>query len=91
MPRYLVEAYVPHSQAQDALAAGRRACALARELSLEGLHVRHVRTTFLPDDETCFHFFEATSAQAVDELCRRAGIDSPRIVPTVEQPDGDAD
>ncbi len=84
MPRYLVEAYVPHSRAQDALAAGRRARALARELSLEGLPVRHVRTTFLPDDETCFHFFEASSLETVGELCRRAGIESPRIVPTVE-------
>ncbi len=84
MPRYLVEAYIPHSLAQEALATGRRARALARELSLEGLYVRHVRTTFLPDDETCFYFFEAASPQAVDELCRRAGIDSQRIVPTVE-------
>jgi hypothetical protein len=84
VPRYLVEAYIPHSRAPDALAAGRRARAFARELSLEGLYVRHVRTTFLPDDETCFHFFEAASPQAVGEVCRRAGINSQRIVPTVE-------
>ncbi len=84
MPRYLVEAYIPHSRAEEALAAGRRARARARELSLEGSYVRHVRTTFLPDDETCFHFFEASSVQVVDEVCRRAEIDSQRIVPTVE-------
>ena len=42
--------------------------------------VRHVRTTFVPGDETCFLFVEAASAETVGELCRRAAIDSPRIV-----------
>jgi hypothetical protein len=37
--------------------------------------------TFLPDDETCFHIFEATSEEAVGEA---RGIGSGRIVPAVE-------
>jgi Nickel responsive protein SCO4226-like len=84
VPSYLVEAYVPRSRAQDARAAGRRARVVAERLSREGLHVRYVRTTFVPDDETCFHVFEAASAEAVDEVCQRAGLGSARIVPAVE-------
>jgi Protein of unknown function (DUF4242) len=84
MPSYLVEAYVPRSQAHDARAIGRRACVVAERLSREGTQVRYIRTTFVPDDETCFHFFEASSEEAVDEVCRRAGIGSARIVAAVE-------
>jgi hypothetical protein len=84
MPSYLVEAYVPRSRARDARAAGGRARAIAERLSQEGTPVRYVRTTFVPDDETCFHFFEAASKDAVGEVCRRAGIGSVRIVPAVE-------
>jgi hypothetical protein len=39
---------------------------------------------YLPDDETCFLVFDAASADAVGEVCRRAGIGSARIVPAVE-------
>jgi hypothetical protein len=84
VPRYLVEAYVPRSGVLEARAAGGRARAAAERLSREGIAVRHVRTTFLPDDETCFHIFEAASEEAVGEVCRRAGIRSGRIVPAVE-------
>ncbi len=84
MPSYLVEIYVPGSQAQDARAAGRRARAAARQLSQEGVSVRYVRTTLLPGDETCFHVFEAASDDAVAEACRLAGLETPRIVPAVE-------
>jgi hypothetical protein len=84
VPSYLVEAYVPRSRARDARAVGERARAIAERLSQEGTAVRYVRTTFVPDDETCFHFFEAASAEAVGEVCRRAGIGSARIVPAVE-------
>ena len=84
MPSYLVETYVPQSQGLDARAAGQRAGKLAQELSAEGTPVRHVRTTFVPQDETCFHFFEAESEEVVGEVCRRAGIGSPRIVCAVE-------
>jgi Protein of unknown function (DUF4242) len=84
MPRYLVEAYVPRSRPGEARIAGRDARAAAEELVREGTPVRYVRMTFLPDDETCFHIFEASSEAAVVEACRRAGIGSGRIVPAVE-------
>jgi hypothetical protein len=44
-----------------------------------------VRTTLLPEDETCFHVFDATSADAVGEVGRRAGLNWARIVPAVEE------
>ncbi len=84
MPRYVVEAYVPRSQAQDIRAAGRGARAAAEELAREGTPVRYVRMLFLPGDEMCFHIFEAASQEAVGEACRRAGISSGRIVSAVE-------
>jgi hypothetical protein len=46
--------------------------------------VRYLRTTFLPEDETCFHVFDASSAQDVGEVSRRAGFGTARIVPAVE-------
>jgi hypothetical protein len=84
VPSYLVEAYVPRSRAQDARTTGERARRAAERLSRTGTPVQYVRTTFVPGDETCFHFFEAASEEAVSEVCRRAGIGSARIVPAVE-------
>ena len=84
MPSYLVEAYIPHSHAQEARAAGRRARAAAEELSREGEPIRYVRTTFLPEDETCFHLFEAASTDAIEEVSRRAELGRGRVVPAVE-------
>jgi hypothetical protein len=84
VPRYLVETYVPRAQVQEAQAAGLRARAAAELLSREGMVVRHIRTTFLPDDETCFHIFDAESEEIVRDVCRQAGLDSLRIVPAVE-------
>ena len=90
MPRYLVEAYVPRSRAQEARAAGQKARAAAQELMLEGTRVHYVRTTFLPDDETCFHVFDAGSEDTVGEACRRAGISSARIARAMELSAGDS-
>lgn len=84
MASYLVEIYLPGTQAQDARAAGRRARAAARKLSREGVAVRYVRTTLLPGDETCFHVFDAASHDEVAEACRLAGLETPRIVPAIE-------
>jgi hypothetical protein len=84
VPTYLVEAYMPRSHAQEAWAASERARAAAEELSREDRDVRYVRTTFLPDDETCFHLFEAASAEVVEEVSRRAELGRARVVPAIE-------
>jgi hypothetical protein len=84
MPSYLVETYASKLRVNEARAAGRRARAAAEQLSQEGTRVRYVRTTFLPEDETCFHVFEAASEEAVGEACRRAGIAAGRIAPAME-------
>jgi Protein of unknown function (DUF4242) len=82
---YLVEAYVAGSRLDDARTASRRTRIAAEQLSLEGTPVRYVRTTFLPDDETCFHLVEAPSGEAVAELGRRAELRRPRIVAAFEE------
>ena len=84
MPRYLAEWYIPRSQSRKAHAAARDVRTAAEELTREGTPVRYVRTTLLPDDETCFHIFEATTQEAVGETCRRAGIATGRIVAAIE-------
>ena len=84
MQRYLVESYIPRSRARNARAAGREARTAAAELTREGTRVRYVRTTLVPEDETCFHIFEAASKEAVGEACRRAGIATGRILPAIE-------
>ncbi len=84
MLTYLVEAYMPRSHAQEARAAGRRAQVAAEELSREGVPIHYVRTTFLPDDETCFHLFEAASPEAVEEVSSRAELGRARVVLAIE-------
>ena len=84
MPSYLVEVYLPRSRAHEARATARRARAVAEELSREGVPIRYVRTTYLPDDETCFHLFEAASAEVVAEASRRAELGRARVVSAIE-------
>jgi hypothetical protein len=86
MPRYLVETYVPRGRAHELEAAGRGIRAAIAELEGGGVVVRYVRTTLLPDDETCFHVLEAASAEDVERVCRGAGLDGTRVVSAVEEP-----
>jgi hypothetical protein len=85
MPNYLVEVYLPRSRADDARASGHRARTAAEQLASEGLPIRYVRTMYLPEDETCFHLFEAPTPATVEEASRRAALGPTRIVPVQEQ------
>ncbi len=85
MPSYLVEVYLPRARAHEAGATGGRARAAAEELAREGTPIRYIRTTFLPDDETCFHLFEAASAEVVAEASRRADLGPARVVAAIEE------
>lgn len=77
---YLVELYLPRSRADGVAKDAARARAAADELALEGKLVRYVRTIFVPEDEICFHVYEASSMDVVQEAGLRAGLAFDRVV-----------
>jgi hypothetical protein len=79
MPSYLVESYLCNCAAVIEDACGR-----ARRAAEPGPGVRHLRTTFIPGDETVLHLFEAPSAEALDRAGRLAALPYQRIVEAVE-------
>ena len=82
MPSYLVESFVPRSSLDTALEAGGRLRAACDELRRKGSSARYVRTTFVPEDETCFLLVDAASADDVREAARRAALTIDRVVET---------
>jgi uncharacterized protein DUF4242 len=78
--QFLVEVFVPRSKADALAAAEQRAREAARRLSENAAEIRYVRATYVPEDETCFHVFDAPSAGAVAEASRLAGLGEGRIV-----------
>jgi hypothetical protein len=52
-------------------------------ISREGIRVRHVRSYVVPEDEMCFHVFEAGSVEDVTRVSEIAGIQVGRIVETI--------
>lgn len=83
MKTYLGEAYLPRSRAAALDEAVKRLQASAGPAD-GAPAVRYVRSTFVPEDETCFHIFEADSAEAVRKAGERASVTFDRIVEAVE-------
>ena len=75
---YLVEQYLP-SEA-DARAAVSRALEAATRVSAAGQTIRFLGSAFLPEDETCFLLFEASSRAAVELVGQDSGHEYERIV-----------
>jgi hypothetical protein len=76
VPEFVGELYVPRFD------SGLRGEAIA---TAESIHradetVRYLRSSFLPEDETCFLFFEAASASDVLEAALRLDLKFDRIV-----------
>jgi hypothetical protein len=78
MTSWLIEGYAPGSASMAEVKT--RARDAAAELTLAGTHIRYLRTIFVREDETCFHVFEAASAETVREAAERAGLSAYRIV-----------
>jgi hypothetical protein len=78
MTNWLVEAYAPGST--DLAEVETRAREAAAELTLGGTHVRYLHTMLVRGDETCFHVFEAASADTVRLVAERARLAAQRIV-----------
>ena len=79
---YLVEAYVSKSDANGPAGIAVRAVLASKEMRREGTFVRYVRSIFIPQDETCFHIFEAGSEQDARNAAARVGIQAERVLET---------
>lgn len=84
MPSYCIELYLPQASAARLEEAASRARLAAEVLSTDGIPINYVRTTYLAEDETCFHLFEADSAEDVAEAALRAGLPTGRVTRAVE-------
>jgi hypothetical protein len=78
MPTFLVETYAPAAAGLPELVAHARAAC--------GDGVRHVRTIFVPEDETCFHVLEACSQDALSAIRATGAFGHCRVVAVREAP-----
>ena len=90
MPSYLIESYLPRSRAGDLRVVVDRLRRAAESLAAEGARVRHLRSTFVPDDELCLHLLEADSVAMVSEASRRAAIEPARVLQALPVAPSDA-
>ena len=81
----MAEAYLARSSSDELGAIAYRVRSAARELAAAGTPVHYLRSTFVPEDETCFHLFEASSADAVSKTTTRAGIGEVRVVGAIRE------
>jgi hypothetical protein len=79
---YLLEAYLSKSAADGPADLAARAAFAAEEMRRQGAAVRYLRGIFIPQDETCFHIFEAGSEADVKNAAARAGIQAERVLET---------
>lgn len=80
MPTYLVERYWPGVTSELLLEALERSRRVMAEMEDEGIRVRRISCTLIPDEEVVFSVYEGPSADAVQQLNERAGVPFSRIV-----------
>lgn len=83
MSDYLVEVYFSRSSAMGAEQGCADVSRAAEQLTREGTQVRFVRSILVPEDETCFYFFQAQTRAAVYETVSRAGLSAERVLKAV--------
>jgi Protein of unknown function (DUF4242) len=83
MADFLAEVYTPRLDGPALAKLVARLKAVAEGMTAE-IPVTYVRSIHVPEDETCFHLFEAESAEVVYEVGRRAGLTFDRVATAVE-------
>jgi hypothetical protein len=74
MGKFIVELYVARGD-EGAIERGVELTRRAAELlTAAGTPVRHLRSIFVPADETCFFLFEADDAEAAQAAARAAEL-----------------
>ena len=79
---FVVERFLPALTAEEVRAQAQR------EQAVVGL--RHLRTTYLRDDELCFAIVEAPSLEAVRHANERVGMAYERITEAIDVTDEEA-
>ena len=90
MAEFLVEFYFSRTDCEAAAAGADSARLAAEELTRHGTPVRYLSSIFVPEDETCFHLYEAISADAIREVAQRADLSFERVleaIPNTVAPD----
>ena len=85
MGSFIVELYVARGEERGLARAVESTRAAAERLTFEGTQVRHLRSLFVPEDETCFLVFEADDAEAAQEAARAAGLPFERAATPVAE------
>jgi hypothetical protein len=83
VPTFLVEAYAPGISKQTRGQLEQQARDAVREVAAEGRQISYLTSIFIREDETCFHLFEAASAEDVEAVSARAALSLTRIVEAV--------
>lgn len=83
MASFLVEVYESDPGGGGFAAAVNGVREASEALTRQGVRVRHVRSYVVPEDEMCFHVFEADSAVEVEQTLGLVGIEAGRVVETI--------
>jgi hypothetical protein len=81
---FLVEHYWPGVTAAAFDAAAQRVRESAEALAGEGIGVRFLHSTLVPEDEAAFCVLSAESHAIVEETYRRAGVGYERVLDAIE-------
>jgi hypothetical protein len=83
MPSYLVETFLARRQAAERAALEARARSAADELTRGGTRVGFGGVIHVPEDETCFFVFRASSLREAALVAELAALDPVRVVEAV--------
>jgi hypothetical protein len=83
VPSYLVETFLPRSDAGERIARERRARSVTEELARRGTGVRFDHMIHVPEDEICFFVFDAPSSRDAALAAQLAELGPFRIVEAV--------
>jgi hypothetical protein len=84
MPRFMVESYPVGLSAEQLMAASSRAVEVVAQIRADGVEVRLVEATLVPQEESLFCLFEAPSREVVEDIVKRAGLPLERVVAAVD-------
>jgi hypothetical protein len=85
MGSFIVELYIARGEERALARAVELTRGAAERLTHQGTPVRHLRSIFVPEDETCFLLFESDDADGAQEAARAAGLPFERSATAVAE------